>query len=69
MRGNKKKTLTVGECSITGDGERERVIYLLPLPVPIFHSDWKPSANDEGGNCEGAEALQVHGKVNTIQSL
>lgn len=45
------------------------MIYLLPFPALIFHSDWRPSANDEGGSCESAEALQVHGKVNTVQSL
>lgn len=72
-----KPPLTVGECSIKRDGgtggeewrRREGVIYLLPFPALIFHSDWRPSANDEGGSCESAEALQVHGKVNTVQSL
>lgn len=48
---------------------RRGMIYLLPFPALIFHSDWRPSANDEGGSCESAEALQVHGKVNTVQSL
>lgn len=73
-----KPSLTVGECIIKGDGgrageewrrRRDAVIYLLPFPALIFHSDWRPSANDEGGSCESAEALQVHGKVNTVQSL
>lgn len=70
--------LTVGGCSIKEDGgrggeewsrRRRGMIYLLPFPALIFHSDWRPSANDEGGSCESAEALQVHGKVNTVQSL
>jgi hypothetical protein len=35
----------------------------------IFHSDRRPSPYDEVGSWESTEALQVHGKVNTVQSL
>lgn len=57
-----------------GDGGRAGeeggvVIYGLPDPALILRSDWRPSVDDGGGSGEGAEALQVHGKVNTYQSL
>ena len=54
---------------MSGDGgDGGGVVYLVSSSALIFHRDWKPSADDEGGSCESQEALQVHGKVNMVQS-
>lgn len=71
-----KKPRTGGERGRKGEmkvgqerGGGSVAIYLLASPALIFHNDWRPSVDDEGGSCESVEALQVHSKVNTVQSL